>query len=184
MVTKSVYSVPLLGQLRPRRSSSSLLKRSNLESFFISQGSEPIDFSIFHPTIQKICIIPSVEIDVDVPQRVFEYTVISPLDSALILVEQMGALRPTELHIRNIGAFGCILDYTWLRFWWTRWNICSIHFLDKSGVSFHEVYNCSIQAAYHSQPLPVPMQRHDYAAVVNIHLQKFNLCTKATSCQD
>ena len=115
---------------------------SNLESFVISQGSEPIDFPIFHPTVQKICIIPSVEADVNVPQRVFEYAVMSPLDSVLKSVEQMGAPRLIELRIRNIGAFGSILDYsTWLRFWWRRWNIRGIHFLDKSGVSFHEVYD-------------------------------------------
>ena len=115
---------------------------SNLESFVISQGSEPIDFPVFHPTIQKICIIPSVEAEVDVPQRVFEYAVMSPLDSVLKSVEQMGAPRLIELRIRNIGAFGSILDYsTWLRFWWRRWNIRGIHFLDKSGVSFHEVYD-------------------------------------------
>ena len=115
---------------------------SNLESFVISQGSEAIEFPIFHPTIQRICIIPSVEADLDVPQRVFEYAVKSPLDSVLRSVEQMGAPRLTELRIRNIGAFGCILDYsTWLRFWWRRWNIRGIHFLDKSGVSFHEVYD-------------------------------------------
>ena len=51
---------------------------SNLESFEIrvSQGSEPIDFPIFHPTIQKVCIIPSVEADVHVPQQsqhIFEH---------------------------------------------------------------------------------------------------------------
>jgi len=66
----------------------------------------------------------------------------SPLDSVLKSVEQMGAPRLIELRIRNIGAFGSILDYsTWLRFWWRRWNIRGIHFLDKSGVSFHEVYD-------------------------------------------
>ena len=115
---------------------------SNLQSFVISQGSEPIEFPVFHPTLQKICIFPSVEADVDVPQRVFEYAVMSPLDSALKSVEQMGAPRLIELRIRNIGAFGNILDYsTWLRFWWRRWNIRGVNFLDKSGVSFHEVYD-------------------------------------------
>ena len=115
---------------------------SNLESFVISQGSEPIQFPIFHPTIQKICIIPSVEVDVDVPSRVFEYAVMSPLDSVLKSVEEMGAPRLLELRIRNVGAFGPISGYsTWLRFWWRRWNIRGIHFLDKSGISFHEVYD-------------------------------------------
>jgi hypothetical protein len=115
---------------------------SNLESFVISQGSEPIDFPIFHPTLRRICIIPSVEADVDVPERVFAYAVMSPLDSVLKSVEQMAAPRLIELRIRNIGAFGSILDHsTWLRFWWRRWNIRGVHFLDKSGVSFHEVYD-------------------------------------------
>ena len=114
----------------------------NLQSFVISQGSEPIDFPLFHPTLQKICIIPSVEADVDVPQRVFEYAVMSPLDSVLKSVEKMIAPCLIELRIRNIGAFGSILDYsTWLRFWWRRWNIRGIHFLDKTGVSYHEVYD-------------------------------------------
>jgi len=114
----------------------------NLHSFVISQGSEPIDFPVFHPTLQKICIIPSVEADVDVPQRVFEYAVMSPLDSVLKSVEKMVAPCLSELRIRNIGAFGSILDYsTWLRFWWRRWNIRGIRFLDKTGVSFHEVYD-------------------------------------------
>ena len=114
----------------------------NLESFVISQGSEPVDFPAFHPTLRKICIIPSVDTDVDVPQRVFEYAVMSPLDAVLKSIEQMGAPHLIELRIRNIGAFGNILDYsTWLRFWWRRWNIRGIHFLDKSGVSFHEVYD-------------------------------------------
>jgi hypothetical protein len=113
---------------------------SNLESFVISQGSEPIEFPIFHPTIQKICIIPSVEAYVDAPHRILEYAVMSPLDSVLKAVEQMGAPRLIELRIRNIGAFACILHYsTWLHLWWRRWNIRGIHFLDKSGVSFHEV---------------------------------------------
>lgn len=115
---------------------------SNLQSFVISQGSEAIDFPVFHPTLQKICIIPSVEADVDVPQRVFEYAVMSPLDSVLKSVEKMVAPSLIELRIRNIGAFSCILDYsTWLRFWWRRWNIRGIHFLDKSGVSLHEIYD-------------------------------------------
>jgi hypothetical protein len=117
---------------------------SNLESFVVSPGSEPIGFKfpIFHPTIQKICIIPSVEADIDVPQCVFEYTVMSPLDSMLKSIEKMGAPRLIELRIRNIGAFGSVLDYSaWLHFWWRRWNIRGIHFLDKSGVSFHEIYD-------------------------------------------
>ena len=61
-----------------------------------------------------------------------------PLDSVLKSVEQMVAPRLIELRIRNIGAFGCILDHlTWLSFWWRRWNIDirGIHFLDKSGMA-------------------------------------------------
>jgi len=97
---------------------------------------------MFHPTIQKICIIPSVEADLEVPPRVFEYAVLSPLDSVLKSVEQMSAPRLIELRIRNIGAFSGILDYSvWLRFWWRRWNIRGVQFLDKTGVSFHEVYD-------------------------------------------
>ena len=126
---------------------------SNLESFIISQGSEPIDFPTFHPTLQKICIIPSVEVDVDVPQRVFEHAVMSPLDTVLKSVEQMVAPRLVELRIRNIGAFGSILDYSaWLRFWWRRWNIRGVHFLDKSGVSYHEVYDRMCSQPFFSLP--------------------------------
>ena len=118
---------------------------SNLESFVISQGSEQLNFPIFpifHPTIQKICIIPSAEADIDVHQGIFEQIVMMHLDSMLKSVEQMDAPRLIELRIRNIGAFG-ILDQSssWLQSWQRRWNIRGIHFLDKSGVSFHEVYD-------------------------------------------
>jgi hypothetical protein len=116
---------------------------SNLESFVISQGSEQINFPISHPSIKKICIIPSVEADVDVHQGVFEQIVMMRLDSILRSVEQIDAPYLIELRIRNIGAFG-ILDQPlpWLQSWQRRWNIRGIHFLDKSGVSFHEVYDC------------------------------------------
>jgi hypothetical protein len=53
-----------------------------------------------------------VEADVDVPQRVFESAVMSPLDSVLKSVEQMGAPRLFELRIWDIGAFGNISDYS------------------------------------------------------------------------
>ena len=116
---------------------------SNLESFVISQGSESlIEFPIYHPTIQKICIIPSIEADVEVPPRVFSVAVMTPLDTVLQSLEKMTAPRLNELRIRNIGSFSSIIDYNvWLRFWWRRWNIRGVRFLDKSGVSYHEVYD-------------------------------------------
>ncbi|KAF8155796.1 hypothetical protein B0H34DRAFT_509861 [Crassisporium funariophilum] len=112
----------------------------NLHSLVISQGSENLDFPLFHPTLRKICIIPSVEATVGVPQRVFDYAVLSPLDSVLKSVEKMVAPCLVELRIRNMGAFTNIVDYsTWLRFWWRRWNIRGVQFRDKSGISYANV---------------------------------------------
>jgi hypothetical protein len=61
--------------------------------------------SIFHPTTQQICIITSVETDVDVPQRVLEYAIMSPLNLVLKSFEQVGAPRLIELRIKEYWRF-------------------------------------------------------------------------------
>ncbi|KDR80264.1 hypothetical protein GALMADRAFT_242598 [Galerina marginata CBS 339.88] len=114
----------------------------NLQSLVISQGSEMVTLPIFHPTITKICIIPTIEVSVTVPQRVFDYAVMGPLDTLLKSFERMAAPHLVELRVRNMGAYVTITEYsTWLRFWWIRWNIRGVEFRDKTGGSYQFVHD-------------------------------------------
>jgi hypothetical protein len=112
----------------------------NLESLVIAQGSEIVDLPAFHPSIKRICILPTVDVAVSVPQRVFDYAVMAPLDHVLKSIERMVAPHLVELRVRNTGAYMNLVDYsTWLGFWWRRWNIRGVQFRDKAGGSFANV---------------------------------------------
>lgn len=114
----------------------------NLHSLVIAQGTETMTLPQFHPSISKICILPTVDVTVGVPQRVFDYAVMAPLDALLKSLERMVAPHLVELRIRNMGAYVNIIEYsTWLRFWWIRWNIRGVQFRDKSGESYQNVHD-------------------------------------------
>jgi hypothetical protein len=114
----------------------------NLQSLVIAQGSETVDLPPFHPSLQRICILPTVDVAVSVPQRVFDYAVLAPLDHVLKSIENMAAPHLVELRIRNMGAYMHLVDYsTWLGLWWRRWNIRGVQFRDKAGGSFANVYD-------------------------------------------
>jgi len=75
-----------------------------------------------------------------VPQRVFTFAVLAPLDALLMSVENMIAPGLVELRIRNVGAFVDLVDHSgWLRAWWRRWNLRGVHFRDKTGKSFENI---------------------------------------------
>ncbi|KAF8965061.1 hypothetical protein BDZ97DRAFT_1918503 [Flammula alnicola] len=115
-----------------------------LYSLVIAQGSETVELPLFHPTLEKICILPTVDVVVGVPQRVFDFAVMAPLDALLKSIEKMTAPHLVELRIRNMGAYLNIVDYaTWLGFWWRRWNIRGVHFRDKTGASYQNVQDPS-----------------------------------------
>ncbi|KAG5650578.1 hypothetical protein H0H81_011751 [Sphagnurus paluster] len=112
----------------------------NLHSLVICQGSKTMALPIFHPTVAKICIIPTVEVHVAVPQKVFDYAVMAPLDDLLKSFERMVAPHLVELRVQNMGAYVTIAEHsTWLRFWWIRWNIQGVEFRDKTGASYQLV---------------------------------------------
>ncbi|PPQ77978.1 hypothetical protein CVT25_015445 [Psilocybe cyanescens] len=115
----------------------------NLQSLVISQGSETrISLPVFHPALQRICILPSVEVEIGVPQRVYDSAVMTPLDTLLKSFERMVAPNLVEMRIRNTGAYGSIIEYsTWLHFWWIRWNIRGVQFCDKAGTSWKYVHD-------------------------------------------
>lgn len=111
-----------------------------LQSLVLSHSSDPLAFPPFHPSITRICILPSVEEHVRVPQRVFTFAVLAPLDALLMSVENMVAPGLVELRIRNVGAFVDLVDHSgWLRAWWRRWNLRGVHFRDKTGKSFENI---------------------------------------------
>jgi len=114
----------------------------NLESLVIVQGSNIVDLPSFHPSIQRICILPTVDVMVSVPRRVFDYAVVAPLDHVLKSIEKMSAPHLVELRVRNTGAYMNLIDYsTWLAFWWRRWNIRGVQFQDKAGRQFGNIFD-------------------------------------------
>jgi len=114
----------------------------NLHHLVISHGAEVVAFPQYHPKLEKICIIPSIEVDVGVPHKIFEHAVMTPLDSMLKAIEVMTAPRLSEVRLRNSGAFVDVInEATWLNYWWRRWNIRGIQFLDKAGTSYDNVHD-------------------------------------------
>lgn len=115
----------------------------NLHSLVISQGSETrMALPIFHPAIRRICILPAVEVEVGVPQKVYDSAVMSPLDTLLKSFERMVLPHLAEVRIRNNGAYGSVIEYsTWLHFWWIRWSLRGVLFSDKAGTSWKYVHD-------------------------------------------
>jgi len=112
----------------------------NLHHLVISHGAEVVAFPQYHPKLQKICILPSIEVEVGIPQKIFDNAVMSPLDSILKAVENMTAPCLSEVRVRNSGAFVDVIhQVTWLNYWWRRWNIRGIQFRDKAGTSYDQV---------------------------------------------
>lgn len=112
----------------------------NIQSLVLAQGAETIPLPKSHPTLKRICIFPNIEDPVNVPRRIYDAAVITPLDTLFKSLEGIAAPRLVELRVRNTGAFVDLINYTtWLRFWWIRWNIRGVQFSDKSGTSFIHV---------------------------------------------
>ncbi|KAJ3514285.1 hypothetical protein NLJ89_g2461 [Agrocybe chaxingu] len=114
----------------------------NLQSLVILHGSEAMDFPVFHPTLKKICILPTIDVAVEVPQRVFKYAVMAPLDFLLKTIERIEAPHLVELRVRNSGAFSKILDQkAWLNFWRAKWGARGVQFCDMSGMLYGNAQN-------------------------------------------
>ncbi|KAF9475123.1 hypothetical protein BDN70DRAFT_884073 [Pholiota conissans] len=112
----------------------------NLDVLVLSQGTDTIDFPPFHPSLKKICIVPTIDVTIGVPQRVMIHAIIRPLDQLLKDIETMTAPSMHELRIWNIGAYARLVDHAvWLGFWWRRWNIRGVHFCDKKGISYQKM---------------------------------------------
>ncbi|KAF8171498.1 hypothetical protein BJ912DRAFT_1066157 [Pholiota molesta] len=113
-----------------------------LEVLVIAQVNSPMVFPPFHPWLQKICIVPAIDMAVSVPMRMYGNAVVSPLDHLLKSIESMTTPRLVELRIWNIGAYSGLANHAvFLGFWWRRWNIRGVHFRDKTGSSYYNVHD-------------------------------------------
>jgi hypothetical protein len=115
----------------------------NLLDLVIVHGPELVAFPQYHPTLRRICIYPTIDVDVAVPMKIYEHAVITPLDTVLKAVEDMIAPQLVEVRIRNTGAFRDITSQTlWLNGWWRRWNLRRIEFVDKDSDSYQDRQEC------------------------------------------
>lgn len=115
----------------------------DLHTLVLAQGTECIDVPNFHPTLRRICIVPTIDVAVRVPLRVFKHAIVDPLDALLKTLEEMFAPQLCELRVRNVGAYsGIYTESIWLNFWWRRWNIRGVRFCDKAGRLFQTPYDC------------------------------------------
>lgn len=111
----------------------------NLLDLVLVHGPELVAFPQYHPNLRRICIYPAIDVDVEVPMKIYEHAVINPLDTVLKAIEEMMAPQLVEVRIRNFGAFRDITSQTrWLNSWWRRWNLRRIEFLDKLGDSYQD----------------------------------------------
>jgi len=105
----------------------------NLHTLVIVQGSENMAMPAAHLSIQRICIIPSIDVPVEVPPRVFKHAVLQPLDNLLKVIEVMNTPRLREVRVRNVGSYSTIGQHHTMTFWWIRWNLQRVNFTDKTG---------------------------------------------------
>ncbi|TFK67855.1 hypothetical protein BDN72DRAFT_871195 [Pluteus cervinus] len=112
----------------------------NLDTLVISQTTNKLKFPSSHPSLNRICILPHVEQYVLVPERVFTYAVLEPLDDLFLGLEAMTAPELKEIRIRNIGGFtGILTRKIWLEGWWQRWKEHNVALTDKRGHPFEAV---------------------------------------------
>lgn len=116
---------------------------SNLLDLVLVHGPELVAFPQYHPTLRRICILPSIDVEVAVPNKIYEHAIMCPLDAILQTIEQMIAPHLAEVRIRNSGAFVDIVGQAvWLTYWWRRWNLRGIEFTDKAGRSYQNIQDC------------------------------------------
>lgn len=116
----------------------------NLEDLILTHLSEQLHFPTFHPSLQRVCILPAVENIVDVPHKVFANAVLAPLDLLLYeLQDRMITPCLREVRVRNTGAYADIVEHSlWLDGWWRRWNVRGVEFTDSIGVSYQKQQIC------------------------------------------
>ena len=111
----------------------------NLIDLVIVHGAEVVAFPQYHPTLERVCILPTIDVQVDVPKKIFSNAIMNPLDDILQSVERMVVPQIQEIRVRNTGAFvGITRQRTWLMRWWRRWNIRGIRFVDQFGIPYNK----------------------------------------------
>jgi len=116
---------------------------TSLLDLILVHGPELAAFPQYHPKLQRISIFPAIDVDVEVPMKIYEHAIITPLDTILKAIEDMMAPELVEVRIRNSGAFRNITSQkNWLNSWWRRWNIRRIQFLDKIGEPYQDPQGC------------------------------------------
>ena len=116
----------------------------NLLDLVLVHGPELAAFPQYHPKLRRICIHPTIDVDVEVPTKIYDHAVITPLDTILKAIEELMASELVEVRIRNSGAFRNITSQKhWLNTWWRRWNLRRIQFVDKVGGSYQDPHGCT-----------------------------------------
>ncbi|KAF9521746.1 hypothetical protein CPB83DRAFT_872165 [Crepidotus variabilis] len=109
----------------------------NLVDLVIVHGPEAIAFPRYHPTLERISLLPTVDVKVDFPSKFFKSVIINPLDDILRYTQIMVAPKLKEIRIRNTGGYnGLIDDKAWLLDWYQRWQLRGIAFVDQFGISY------------------------------------------------
>ncbi|KAF9530141.1 hypothetical protein CPB83DRAFT_851029 [Crepidotus variabilis] len=115
---------------------------SNLRDLVIVHGAEVVAFPQHHPTLERVCLLPTIDVQVDMPKKMFSNAVLNPLDDLLKRAETMIAPNLKEIRIRNVGGFTAIVDQEfWIMNWYRRLRLRRIEFVDQFGISYDKFDN-------------------------------------------
>ncbi|KAJ3567281.1 hypothetical protein NP233_g6467 [Leucocoprinus birnbaumii] len=94
----------------------------NLNTFhYIYHTAPDCHLPLYHPTLQRIAVIPRIEEYVEVPQHTYQSCIIKPLDNLMANVEDMNAKKLSEVRVCDRGAFTGIFESDDCLFWhWRR----------------------------------------------------------------
>lgn len=111
----------------------------NLLELSIVHGAEVAAFPLGHSNVERICLLPTIDVKVEVPRKIFANAILNPLDAIMQCVENMVAPRLKEVRIRNVGGFSAIVDQdVWLSQWSRRWGFRGISFVNQLGVEWRD----------------------------------------------
>ena len=116
----------------------------NLQDLVLAiANGDHVVFPLSHPSIQRICITSLGDEHVDVPKRVFDVAVLTPLNHLLHqLSESFTSTSPLkEVRINNSAGFAGLIPHAcadWLDSWWRRWNVRGVLFVDRIGEEYKD----------------------------------------------